>query len=154
MCILSSHPWDLRTAVVRPRPTSAILPLLLWICSWSGARDTPHDASCSASSAPPDAPPPAFHPIFSHVSGSSSSFSTAPVRPPVSCLLLGVPTHTGLTEKIRQRRQPKNTHKHSHKQYTLRAIPVGGYVSFPNNYEVDDDGVVTELDDPDLLYNR
>lgn len=39
-------------------------------------------------------------------------------------------------------------------QYTLRAIPVGGYVSFPNNYEVDDDGVVTELDDPDLLYNR
>ena len=42
----------------------------------------------------------------------------------------------------------------SRQQYTLRAIPVGGYVSFPNNYEVDDDGVVTELDDPDLLYNR
>eukprot|EP00752_Nemacystus_decipiens_P012602 g11161.t1 len=38
-------------------------------------------------------------------------------------------------------------------EYALRAIPVGGYVSFPNNYEVDDDGVVTELDDPDLLYN-
>lgn len=40
------------------------------------------------------------------------------------------------------------------RQYALRAIPVGGYVSFPNNYEVDEDGVVTELDDPDLLYNR
>ncbi|CBJ27964.1 conserved unknown protein [Ectocarpus siliculosus] len=39
-------------------------------------------------------------------------------------------------------------------EYALRALPVGGYVSFPNNYEVDEDGVVTELDDPDLLYNR
>lgn len=39
-------------------------------------------------------------------------------------------------------------------QYTLRAIPVGGFVSFPNNYEVDEEGVVTEFDDPDLLSNR
>ena len=27
-------------------------------------------------------------------------------------------------------------------------------MSFPNNYEVDQDGVVTEFDDPDLLSNR
>ncbi|CAN0517805.1 unnamed protein product, partial [Laminaria digitata] len=39
-------------------------------------------------------------------------------------------------------------------QYTLRAIPVGGFVSFPNNYDVDTDGTITEFDDPDLLYNR
>lgn len=27
-------------------------------------------------------------------------------------------------------------------------------MSFPNNYEVDEEGVVTEFDDPDLLSNR
>lgn len=40
------------------------------------------------------------------------------------------------------------------RQYVLRVIPIGGYVSFPNDYRVDKNGVVTELDDPDLLFNR
>ncbi|CAM9685901.1 unnamed protein product, partial [Discosporangium mesarthrocarpum] len=39
-------------------------------------------------------------------------------------------------------------------RYTLRAIPVGGFVSFPNNWEADKEGNVTEFDDPDLLQNR
>ncbi|CAN0307458.1 unnamed protein product, partial [Ectocarpus sp. 12 AP-2014] len=39
-------------------------------------------------------------------------------------------------------------------KYVLRAIPMGGYISFPNDYRVDKSGVVTELDDPDLLFNR
>jgi membrane-associated protease RseP (regulator of RpoE activity) len=37
----------------------------------------------------------------------------------------------------------------------LRAIPLGGYVSFPNNVERDDDGqIVKQFTDPDLLQNR
>lgn len=40
------------------------------------------------------------------------------------------------------------------KQFALRAIPVGGFVSFPNNYEVNPKGEVKEFDDPDLLGNR
>ena len=40
-------------------------------------------------------------------------------------------------------------------EFALRALPLGGYVAFPANVEVDDDGEVTkELDDPDLLQNR
>ncbi|CAM9978922.1 unnamed protein product, partial [Ectocarpus sp. 6 AP-2014] len=39
-------------------------------------------------------------------------------------------------------------------KYVLRAIPIGGYVSFPDDYRVDKNGVVTEFDDPDLLFNR
>jgi membrane-associated protease RseP (regulator of RpoE activity) len=37
----------------------------------------------------------------------------------------------------------------------LRAIPLGGYVSFPSNVERDDDGqIVKQFTDPDLLQNR
>ncbi|CAM9705316.1 unnamed protein product [Ectocarpus sp. 4 AP-2014] len=36
----------------------------------------------------------------------------------------------------------------------LQAIPTGGYVSFPNDHRVDKNGVVTQLDGPDLLFNR
>ena len=40
-------------------------------------------------------------------------------------------------------------------EFALRAVPLGGYVAFPSNVEVDDDGkVIKELDDPDLLQNR
>jgi len=44
--------------------------------------------------------------------------------------------------------------------YSLRAIPLGGYVAFPRNYkegeEKDKDGFpeIIDLDDPDLLQNR
>jgi membrane-associated protease RseP (regulator of RpoE activity) len=37
----------------------------------------------------------------------------------------------------------------------LRAIPLGGFVSFPENIERDDDGqIVKQFTDPDLLQNR
>ena len=40
-------------------------------------------------------------------------------------------------------------------EFALRAIPLGGYVAFPSNVEIDDNGdVIRELDDPDLLQNR
>jgi len=40
-------------------------------------------------------------------------------------------------------------------EFALRAIPLGGYVAFPMNVELDEDGeVVKELTDPDLLQNR
>ena len=40
-------------------------------------------------------------------------------------------------------------------EFALRAIPLGGYVSFPSNVELNEDGdIVKELDDPDLLQNR
>lgn len=39
-------------------------------------------------------------------------------------------------------------------EYALRAIPVGGFVSFPNNYVMSRDGAITEFDDPNLLSNR
>lgn len=40
-------------------------------------------------------------------------------------------------------------------EFALRAFPFGGYVAFPANIEVDDDGEVTEeLTDPDLIQNR
>lgn len=40
-------------------------------------------------------------------------------------------------------------------EFNLRAVPLGGYVSFPVNVELDDKGeVIKELDDPDLLQNR
>lgn len=40
-------------------------------------------------------------------------------------------------------------------EFALRAFPLGGYVAFPTNTEVNDDGeVIAELTDPDLLQNR
>lgn len=43
----------------------------------------------------------------------------------------------------------------SQTEFALRAIPLGGYVAFPSNVELNDDGDITkELDDPDLLQNR
>ncbi|CAM9446004.1 unnamed protein product [Choristocarpus tenellus] len=39
-------------------------------------------------------------------------------------------------------------------EYTLRAIPVGGFVSFPNNWTEDKEGNIIEYEDPDLLQNR
>ncbi len=40
-------------------------------------------------------------------------------------------------------------------EFCLRALPLGGYVAFPQNIVFDDEGNVTEeLDDPDLLQNR
>jgi membrane-associated protease RseP (regulator of RpoE activity) len=38
-----------------------------------------------------------------------------------------------------------------HVEYALRLIPVGGFVSFPVNFEQDEEGVITEDDHPDLL---
>jgi membrane-associated protease RseP (regulator of RpoE activity) len=38
-----------------------------------------------------------------------------------------------------------------HVEYALRLIPVGGFVSFPVNFEEDEEGVITEDDHPDLL---
>lgn len=43
----------------------------------------------------------------------------------------------------------------SETEFTLRAIPLGGYVSFPNPTKVDEEtGEEIELKDPDLLPNR
>jgi len=43
----------------------------------------------------------------------------------------------------------------SNTEFALRAIPLGGYVAFPANVELDDNGdIVKELDDPDFLQNR
>lgn len=44
----------------------------------------------------------------------------------------------------------------SNTEFALRAVPLGGYVAFPNNYEIDEvTGEITgEIDDPDLLQNR
>ena len=43
----------------------------------------------------------------------------------------------------------------SQTEFALRAFPLGGYVAFPSNIEVDDEGEITkELDDPNLLQNR
>eukprot|EP00607_Mallomonas_marina_P010059 CAMPEP_0182417356 /NCGR_PEP_ID=MMETSP1167-20130531/1797_1 /TAXON_ID=2988 /ORGANISM="Mallomonas Sp, Strain CCMP3275" /LENGTH=386 /DNA_ID=CAMNT_0024590843 /DNA_START=175 /DNA_END=1335 /DNA_ORIENTATION=- len=40
-------------------------------------------------------------------------------------------------------------------EFALRAFPLGGYVAFPSNVEIDDNGEITaELTDPDLLQNR
>lgn len=40
-------------------------------------------------------------------------------------------------------------------EFALRALPLGGYVAFPTNVELDDEGeVIKELDDVDLLQNR
>jgi len=40
-------------------------------------------------------------------------------------------------------------------EFNLRALPLGGYVSFPVNVEMSDKGeILKELDDPDLLQNR
>lgn len=40
-------------------------------------------------------------------------------------------------------------------EFCLRALPLGGYVAFPNNIIFDNEGnIVEELDDPDLLQNR
>ena len=40
-------------------------------------------------------------------------------------------------------------------EFNLRVFPLGGYVAFPANVEVDDDGEITkELTDPNLLQNR
>lgn len=43
----------------------------------------------------------------------------------------------------------------SNVEYALRSIPLGGYVAFPSNVELSEEGeIVRELDDPDLLQNR
>lgn len=41
-------------------------------------------------------------------------------------------------------------------EFALRAIPLGGYVAFPSNVELDKETgeIIEELDDPDLLQNR
>ena len=40
-------------------------------------------------------------------------------------------------------------------EFCLRALPLGGYVAFPQNVVLDDEGnIIEELDDPDLLQNR
>lgn len=41
-------------------------------------------------------------------------------------------------------------------EFSLRAIPLGGYVSFPSNVEYDEETgeEIAEIDDPDLLQNR
>jgi membrane-associated protease RseP (regulator of RpoE activity) len=41
-------------------------------------------------------------------------------------------------------------------EFALRIIPLGGYVAFPNNLEIDEESgeVIKELDDPNLLQNR
>lgn len=39
-------------------------------------------------------------------------------------------------------------------EYTLRAIPAGGFVSFPPHFEVDQDGEIIRYEDKDLLQNR
>lgn len=39
-------------------------------------------------------------------------------------------------------------------EYTLRAIPMGGFVSFPPHYEIDNDGDMIRYEDKDLLQNR
>lgn len=47
------------------------------------------------------------------------------------------------------------TPKNSETEFTLRLLPLGGYVAFPEHATVDPDtGEVKESDDPDLLQNR